>query len=286
MNKLVLVDAKNVLYRSYYAPSVKDSEFRNNAIRGFIYTLRSIFKFIKPTHIVVCNDSPVNFRKDKLATYKAHRKPPEPALVEQMDVIDVVSEALGLPFVEVKGYECDDVIGTLAIRGAREGYKVFIYSNDKDFLMLLDDDIVTINFDKHGDIIYFTDELVHEKYGITSEQFRDYLALVGDVADGYKGARGIGPKNALNLLSAYETIEGIYEHLDELKSAKQRQSFIDNKEEVLQSQDLATIITDVPIDRDMESFRYIAPDKEKCVQIFSALEMEDMVEQFQFKLAI
>jgi DNA polymerase I len=280
MNRLLLIDAKNIMYRSYFTPELKDVE--NGGLIGYINIMRHAFRELRPTHIVTCGDSYKNFRKDNLETYKAHRKEAPDEFKRQLKYIPDICEALGLNYLEVYGFEADDIGATFAhLADLEENFAVYISSNDKDFLQCLTDSTKVVNFSQGGDVYYVTQEMMYNKYGVHHYQFVDYLSIVGDVADGYFGARKVGPKGACELLAEFDTLEGIFENVDKIKKKVYRESFINNEAEIRQSKELAQIIKTVPINKNVEDFRYKGIDREKYIEVFTKLEMWSMLEKIK-----
>ena len=248
---LYLLDGYSVIYRSYFAfirQPMRNREGRNiSAVFGFFRTLFSIRQKRNTDRLVVLMDSKTKtFRHEMYKEYKATRDKTPDDLHEQIPVIEELLELLGVPCLRLDGYEADDLMGTLAVRAREEGRQAYIITGDKDLLQFAGDNISILKPEK-GDFIDMNRDEVFEDRGVWPEQIVDYLALVGDTADNVPGVPGVGPKTAAKLLQTYGSLEGIYEHLDEIKSKSQKQKLADNRESAFFSKKLIEIHTDVPL---------------------------------------
>ena len=256
--KLFLIDGHAVLYRSYFAfinnPRVNSKGVNTSAVFGFVNTLYEMIRSQKPTHIgVVFDPKGKTFRHEMYESYKANRQAtPEDLKASIPEVFDIV-KAMNIPVVQVEGYEADDVIGTLAKQASRKGFMVYMVTPDKDYAQLVEDTIYMYRLGHNG-IDIMGPKQVAEKFSIQRpEQVIDLLGLWGDSSDNIPGAPGVGEKTAKALISQFDSIEGIYEHINELKG-KQKEKLVEAKEQVLLSKKLATICTSVPIDFDSYNF--------------------------------
>lgn len=250
--RLFLIDGHAVLYRSYFAfinnPRVNSKGVNTSAVFGFVNTLYEMIRSQKPTHIgVVFDPKGKTFRHEMYENYKANRQAsPEDLKASIPEVIDIVN-AMNIPVIQVEGYEADDVIGTLSKQAARNGFMVYMVTPDKDYAQLVEDTIYMYRLG-HSGIDIMGPKQVADKFGIQRpEQVIDLLGLWGDSSDNIPGAPGVGEKTAKSLISQFDTIEGLYEHVEELKG-KQKEKLIAAKDQVLLSKKLATICTSVPID--------------------------------------
>lgn len=251
---LVLVDAHGYLHRAYHAlPPLNNSRGEPvGALYGFVRMLLKILKQEKPARLVVCFDSPgPTFRHRAYPEYKGHRKPIEDALKFQLPLARDLVEAWGLAQAALPGHEADDLIATLAHRGAQKKWPVVIVTADKDALQLVGGPVTVFN-ESRG--VRYDPAAVEQKYGLTPGQLLDFFALTGDASDNVPGVPGVGEKTATTLLQKYKTLDGIYKHLDEVKGAL-RDKLRDHEKDARMSRDLVTLDTDAPLDLDLDGAR-------------------------------
>ncbi|HPH15986.1 MAG TPA: 5'-3' exonuclease H3TH domain-containing protein, partial [Bacteroidales bacterium] len=251
--KLFLIDGHAMLYRSYFAfiknPRINSKGVNTSGIFGFVNTIFELMRSQNPTHIgVVFDPKGSTFRHDLYDKYKANRQETPEDLKASIPQLMEVLQGMNIPVIQVEGYEADDVIGTLAKQAAAQGYEVFMATPDKDYCQLVQDSIYMYRPKSFGagiDIMGVPEVL--QKFEVAHPlQVIDILGLWGDSSDNVPGAPGIGEKTAKALIAQYGSIEGIYEHIDELKG-KQKESLLQNKELVMLSKLLVTIKIDVPI---------------------------------------
>lgn len=249
---LYLLDAYALIYRSYYAfinnPRITTTGINTSATFGFCNFLLELLELEKPTHIAVVFDpAGPTFRHEMYLPYKAHRPPMPEDLRKSVPYIKEIIVGLGIQCIDAPGYEADDFIGTLAKKGEKEGYTVYMITPDKDYAQLVSDKIFMYKPGRSGNKseVWGIPEVL-DHFGIERvEQVIDILGLMGDTADNIPGCSGIGPKSAASLVYKYGSIDGIYEHIDELKG-KQRQNLLDCQPTVHLSRTLATICVEVP----------------------------------------
>jgi DNA polymerase-1 len=285
--RLFLIDGSSQMYRAYHAP-VRTAEggfLRNaqgrptNAVYIFVTMLRKLFNEMKPEYIAASFDLPGRtFRDDLVSDYKANRTPMPDELAEQIPMVHAACEALGVPILTSERYEADDVIGTLTLKAAADGFEVAIVTGDKDFFQLVRDGIKVYNPKEEG--TWYDAQGVKEKFGVTPEQVVDVLALMGDTIDNIKGVPGIGEKGARDLIAAYGTLENLIAHAAEVKHKRYREGLLAHAEDARQSQVLARIRTDVPVPFDAESLRYRGASRERCFQIFNELGFRAFVGEY------
>jgi len=237
--KLALIDAHALIHRAYHAlPPMSTREgVPSNAVFGFTTMLLKMFSTLKPTHVVAAFDvKGPTFRVKQYKAYKAHRKKPDDELVVQFDLVRDLLKAFDIPVLEKKGYEADDVIGTVVEKLSGK-VRTVIITGDMDTLQLVDDD-TTVFAPKRSvtDTVHYNEELVREKYGFGPEHVIDYKGLAGDSSDNIPGVPGVGDKTAKDLILEYGTVEEIYDHLDELPE-KHRKKLKGNKNMLLLLQD-------------------------------------------------
>ncbi len=285
--RLFLIDGSSQMYRAYHAP-VRTAEggfLRNaqgrptNAVYIFVTMLRKLMNDHKPEFIAASFDLPGRtFRDDLAADYKANRAPMPDELAEQIPMVHAACEALGVPIVTSRRYEADDVIGTLATKAVAAGFEVAIVTGDKDFFQLVHDGIKVYNPKEEG--TWYDAPGVKEKFGVAPEQVVDVLALMGDTIDNIKGVPGIGEKGARELIATYGTLENLIAHAGDIKNKRYREGLLAHADDARQSQVLARIRTDVPVDFDPEALRYRGATRERCFQIFNELGFRAFVGEY------
>lgn len=256
--KIVLIDGSSLAFRAFY--SILDLErFKNasglhtNALYSFHRMIDNILEQFQPTHILVAFDkSERTFRTEKYADYKGGRQKTPSEFKEQMPYLRVFLEAYGIKHYEVLGYEADDIIGTLSHQ-AQSQDQVIVISGDKDLIQLASEK-TTVYITRKGvsDLEAYTPQTIQEKYGITPEQVIDLKGLMGDSSDNYPGITRIGEKTALKLLHQFETVEGMYDRIDELKPSKMKENIVNDEANARMSKDLARILLDAPLEISVE----------------------------------
>ena len=257
--KLLLVDGSSLAFRAFF--SILDlNRFKNsnglhtNALYSFHRMFKSILDSEKPTHVLVAWDAgKTTFRTEMYADYKGGRSKTPREFIEQMPYFNVLLDAWGIPHYRLNQYEADDIIGTLARKGEEAGYEVVVLSGDKDLIQLADNNI-TVKITTKGvtELVEYTPEVIFEKYGLTPEQIIDMKGLMGDSSDNYPGVTKVGEKTAVKLLQEFGSVEGIYEHVDEMKKSKLKENLINDKELAFLSKKLARINVESPIEITME----------------------------------
>jgi DNA polymerase-1 len=280
---LFLIDGSSQMYRAYHAFRGRGLSNQGgqatHAVYVFVTMLRKLIADHQPAYIAASFDLPgPTFRDDIVDDYKANRPSMPDDLAEQIAWVHDACEALGVPVLTVPGFEADDVIGTLAARAVAAGLTAAIVSIDKDFFQLVRDGSVRV-YDPRDDGTWFDERAVTDKFGVTPQQVIDVLALVGDASDNVAGVPGIGKKGALDLVSRFGSLDGLLAHVADLKP-KQRETLDANRNAALTSRQLVTIRTDVPLDVDLESFRYLGASRERCYELFSRLGFRSLVTEF------
>lgn len=279
-NPLILVDGSSYLYRAYHAfpPLTNSAGEPTGAMYGVLNMLRSLIMQYKPSHVAVVFDAKgKTFRDELFESYKSHRPPMPDDLREQIAPLHEMVEAMGLPLLVVSGVEADDVIGTLARQASQKGIPVLISTGDKDMAQLVEPNITLIN--TMNNTILGPQE-VEEKYGVPPELIIDFLALMGDSSDNIPGVPGVGEKTALALLQGIGSLEKIYDSLDDIASLGFRGSktlapkMAENRELAFLSYQLATIKTDVELDKSCEQLAVSELDVDKLHQLFSRYEFK------------
>ena len=285
MKTLFLLDAYALIFRAYYAlirsPRINSKGQNTSAVFGFVNTLEDVLKNEHPDYIGIAFDpAGGTFRHEAYPQYKAQREATPEDIKSAVPVIKKIIEAYGIPILEVAGYEADDVIGTLALRGAEEGLEVHMVTPDKDYAQLVRPNIFmrrpghgTAGMEKLGEAE------VCAKYGIDhTSQVIDLLGLMGDTADNVPGCPGVGEKTAAKLIGQFGSIESLLQRTDELKGALKKK-VEENKEQISFSRFLVTIKTDVPIELDLEALARKEPDAEKLRPIYEDLEFRNFLKK-------
>ena len=295
MDKLVLIDGNSIMNRAFYGImgskmlTTKDGKY-TNAIYGFLAILFKILEDIEPQYLAVAFDlkGPTK-RHEMYDGYKANRHGMPEELVEQMPVIKEVLRAMNIDIIEKQGYEGDDILGTLAKYGERQGLDVTILSGDRDTFQLASDHItIRIPRTKAGktETENYNREKILEEYGLEPEQLIEVKALQGDTSDNIPGVPGIGPKTAISLIKKYNTVEELYQKIeegtDDLKG-KQKENIVNNKEMAELSKKLGRIDTNVPIEDGLEQIKVEEWDKEKVLELFEELRFNRYIERFNLK---
>ena len=291
MDKLFLLDAYALIYRSYYAfiknPRINSKGLNTSAIMGFCNTLNEVLEKEKPTHIGVAFDPHgPTFRNEAYPAYKAQREETPEDIRASVPIIKDILRAYRIPILQVDGYEADDVIGTLALKlsGNSESSKksdisVYMLTPDKDYGQLVRDNVFIFRPRHGGGYETMSPETVCEKYAISStDQVIDLLALMGDSADNFPGCPGVGEKTAAKLIEQFGTIENMLAHTDEIKG-KLREKVEAAVEDIKMSKFLATIKTDVPIETNLDELKIVEPDEEELRKLFTELEFKSFADR-------
>jgi DNA polymerase-1 len=255
--RLVLIDGMSVFYRGYFAMpglSLPDGT-PTGGVYGFASIAIEIIKKLEPDFVAVAWDkskTSTSKRKEIFPEYKAGRTRPPDDFFAQIPLLHELLESFGWPVIELDHYEADDIIGTISVEATKKDIETYVISGDYDMMQLLSTHTSVYINKKGSDMMRFTETEFEEKYGVKLAQFVDYKALVGDSSDNIPGVKGIGPKAAQTLLGEYETLEGIYEHIDELKGAQKLKLDVD-KDNAFMSRELAKIWCDAPIKLDWKA---------------------------------
>ncbi|MEG2311465.1 MAG: DNA polymerase I [Bacilli bacterium] len=277
MEKIVLIDGNNLLFRSYYATAyngkiMKNSkEFPTNALFGFTNMINKIVMEEKPVYIIVAFDLGKTFRHEKYKDYKACRIKMPDELKVQFPIAKQLLTYMGIKYYEIENYEADDIIGTFArYCDEDEKYIGTIISSDKDLLQLISSD-VSIKLLRQKDYIRYDEASFKEAYGIEPIKIIDLKALMGDPSDNIPGVKGIGEKTALKLLQDYQNLDNIYANIDKI-SPKLQEKLLTDKENAYLSYELATIIKEVPMTIKIKDIKYQQEDTENLHKLYEDLE--------------
>lgn len=276
MDKLFLLDAYALIYRSYYAllrsPRINSKGLNTSAVLGFMNTLNEVLTKERPTHIGVAFDHGKTFRHEAFPQYKAQREETPEDIKLSVPIIKRILEAYRIPILQVDGFEADDIIGTVATHFGREGVAAYMLTPDKDYGQLVADNVYIYRPRHGGGYEVMGPKEVQAKYGIASPlQVVDLLALMGDSADNFPGCPGVGEKTAAKLIGEFGSVENLIANTAQLKG-KLREKVEGAVEDIKMSKFLATIRTDVPTDIRLDDLKVESPDEAKLDQIFTELE--------------
>lgn len=285
---LVLVDGSSLAFRSFYAMFKSGLRAKDGtptgAVHGFFASLFDLIERQKPDMLAVCFDlADPTFRHQEFEAYKANRDEMPDELAVQWPIIKEGVEIFEIPLYELSGYEADDVIGTVAKQAAKEGKRVLILTGDQDAFQLLEEEkdgegegTIEVLMPSKGELLTYKRQQVFDKLGVWPEQIIDYKGLCGDKSDNIPGVRGIGEVTAAKLLSAYGTMEGIYEHIDEIKSKSWKEKLIEGRQSAFDSKRLATIVLDVPLTFDFHQCKLSMPDLGRVTDYFQRLNFKQL----------
>ena len=286
----LLIDAHALIYRAYFAlPNLTDSEGRLvNAVYGFTKMFLTAINHFDPEYTAVCFDHKARtLRREKYKEYKAQREQMPDDLIPQIDLIKELVDGLNVPRFEVAGFEADDLIGTInrQVEHLDRSLLTVIVTGDRDLLQLVDNDThvwMPARGKQKGDFEYDV-ELVNKRLNLQPLQIIDLKALSGDASDNIPGIKGIGPKTATKLLTRFDSLEKIYQFLDDhpegddLIKGSLLEKMLAGRELAFLSQDLATIDTDVALDFDLEACRVSAYDKTQTITLLNRLGFKSLV---------
>ncbi|EHM68020.1 DNA polymerase I [Staphylococcus epidermidis] len=283
MNKLVLIDGNSLSFRAFYALPLLSNHagIHTNAVYGFAMLLEKIIKEEKPNHFLVAFDAgKTTFRHSKYSEYKGGRQKTPPELSEQFPYIRQLLDAYHIKRYELDNYEADDIIGTLSRQADEEDFETIIITGDRDLTQLATDN-VTIYYTKKGvtDVDHYTPKFIAEKYnGLVPKQIIDMKGLMGDTSDNIPGVAGVGEKTAIKLLNQFESVEGVYEHIEEVTAKKLKEKLINSKDDALMSKDLATINVHSPIEVSLEDTKLnLQDDTTEKIELFKKLEFKQLL---------
>lgn len=283
LNKLVLIDGNSLSFRAFYALPLLSNHagIHTNAVYGFAMLLEKIIKEEKPNHFLVAFDAgKTTFRHSKYSEYKGGRQKTPPELSEQFPYIRQLLDAYHIKRYELDNYEADDIIGTLSRQADEEDFETIIITGDRDLTQLATDN-VTIYYTKKGvtDVDHYTPKFIAEKYnGLVPKQIIDMKGLMGDTSDNIPGVAGVGEKTAIKLLNQFESVEGVYEHIEEVTAKKLKEKLINSKDDALMSKDLATINVHSPIEVSLEDTKLtLQDDTTEKIELFKKLEFKQLL---------
>lgn len=286
MKKIILIDGNNFIFRSYYATAAMGNLMMNskgyptNALYGFTNMINKIIEEEKPNYMVVAYDVGKNFRHEKYKEYKAGRMATPNELLLQLAKSKELLDAMGIKHIELPNYEADDIIGTLSKTALDDkDFIATIISSDKDLLQLINEE-VEVKLLKNKDYIRYTKDKFIEDYGIDPIKMIDLKALMGDSSDNVPGVKGIGEKTALKLLQQYNSLEGIYDNIDNIKGAT-HDKLVNDIRTAYFCKDICTICLNAPIKETLEECKYLGPDNNKLIEIYKELEFYSFLKKME-----
>lgn len=278
-NTVCLVDGSGYIFRAFYALPMmtRPDGIPVNAVYGFMNMLMQLIGEKRCAHIVVVFDAKrKNFRNEIYPAYKATRREVPEELIPQFPLIRDVCRVLNVPQIEMEGYEADDLIATYAKRATEKGWHVQVISADKDLMQLMREHVSLYDPMKHKEITLAD---VEAKFGVLPEKVVDVQALMGDSTDNVPGANGIGPKTASELIRSFGSIENLYEHIDEIKSNKRKETLLRDKEQVFISKKLVALDDNVPVQTPIESFVAKLPNQELLQKFLTENNFKSLIKK-------
>ncbi len=277
--RLYLIDGYSNIFRGFYAiRNLSNSKGEpTNAVYGFINMLRKLLREEQPELVGVALDSgQATIRSDRYAEYKSNRQPTPPDLLQQIPRVRAAIEAYRIPILELRNWEADDVLGTLARRASAGGYDVVLVSADKDLMQLVDEHVFIYHTGRNK---LYDRAAVEADFGVPPEKVRDVLALMGDSVDNVPGVKGIGDKGARDLIQQFGSLEELLDRAAEVSRKAYREGLIAHREDALMSKELVTIHTDLPVEFDPDALRLDPPDTDALRKLFTELEFFSLVEE-------
>ena len=286
--KLVLIDGHSIMFRAFYGMPLTMTApdgVHTNAVYGFLAIMRKIIEEERPDYLAVAFDRPTpTFRHEKYEAYKGNRAPAPPEFHEQMPLIRDLLSSMGIRYIEMDGWEADDILGTLSRRGENSGMTVSLVSGDRDLLQIATDKTeIILPKTKGGQTTYerYHAQQVLETMGVTPLEFIDMKALMGDSSDNIPGLPGVGPKTASAIISQFHSIENAHEHVDEIKPKKAQTAMRDHYDLAVLSKDLATIRCDAPVDVSFDELTLGEIYNEKSYEMFRRLNFKSLLGLFE-----
>ncbi|MBI1996654.1 MAG: hypothetical protein HYU31_03865 [Deltaproteobacteria bacterium] len=285
--RLFLIDGSSYIFRAFFAipPLSNAAGLPTNAIYGFTNILLKLLKQYQPEYVVVALDAGrETFRNEMFADYKSNRPEAPAELIPQFPYFRKVLDALNVPLIELPGYEADDIIATLCGAMSGKGCEVIVVSSDKDLMQLVTDGIRLLDSAKDR---WIGAEEVKGKFGVEPEKVVEVMGLMGDPVDNIPGVKGIGEKTAIALIQQFQTLENLFDHLDEVEqmklrgAARIRKALDAGKEAAFLSRQLATVKNDVPIAISLEDLHFRGLDKEKLQPLFAELEFTQLLKTLE-----
>lgn len=283
--KLMLIDGNSLLFRAFYAlPLLHNREgVYTNGVYGFLTMFNRVTASEQPSHIVVAFDMDrKTFRSDRYSEYKANRSAPPDELKGQFQLLRDVLTASNVHYIEIPGYEADDIIGTLSKRAQDENMECLIVTGDGDALQLVSERVKVLMTKKGiSEMEIYDPGQVTAKWEVLPEQMIEIKALMGDSSDNIPGVPGVGPKTAVKLIKEYGNLENLYQHLGEVSGRKLVERLTENRDQAFMSRELATIVRDIDLDWDLDQFQVGEPDRDSLIELYKRLEFNNFLTALQ-----
>ncbi len=279
---LLLFDGNALVHRAFHAlPPLTQPKTGElvNAVYGFASTLLKVFADFKPTHWAIAFDRPTpTFRHEMFEEYKAQRPATPEELKSQIKKVHQLVAAFHIPVFEIDGFEADDVLGTLSKQADEQGVETIIVTGDNDMLQAVLPRVKTLAPRRtFTDTVLYDEQAVEQKYGIKPEQLPDFKALVGDVSDNIPGLPGVGEKTAAKLLQQYGSLQGIYDHIEDITPGKLQNTLREYRAQAFRNKELSTIVKDVPIKLDLKTCQVSHYDRNEVARLFQELEFINLL---------
>ncbi len=280
-NKLILIDGNSIAYRAFFALPLlnNDKGVYTNAVYGFTTMLLRILEEEKPSHVLVAFDAgKTTFRHETYKEYKGGRQKTPPELSEQFPLLRELLDAFQIKHYQLENFEADDIIGTISKQAKKDDWNVKVISGDKDLLQLVSEKIdVSVTKKGISDVMNYTPDTLKEDMEISPDQVIDLKALMGDKSDNIPGVPGVGQKTAVKLLKEYQTLENLYDHLDEVSGKKLKENLTNHKDDAFMSKDLATINQSSPIEISVKDTLYDGYDATNVRNLFGELGFSSLM---------
>lgn len=283
MSKTVmLIDGSSLIFRAFFAlPKLTNNDgVMTNGVYGFLTMYNNAFDRYKPDYVLVAFDrASKTFRHKEFEDYKGTRDKMPSELSYQFGILKDILDSLNIKYTDLDGFEADDIVGTYAKMAQEEGYKSVLITGDRDYLQLVDEKIV-VNLTKKGvsETKEYTVEAIKEEFGLSPKQLIEVKGLEGDKSDNIPGVDGIGPKKAIGFIQKYGSIEGLYEHIDEVSGKKTKETLIDSEAIAYMSKKIGTIVTNAPVEFDLEELKVKDPDLESLREKYSKYNFNKFLE--------
>jgi len=282
---MIIIDGNSLMHRAFYAlpPLTNREGLHTNVIYGFANMINKLVEKYEPQYMAIAFDrKEPTFRHKEYQEYKAKRLKMPEDMAEQIPYLKKVIDAMNIKRIEIEGYEADDIIGTISKLSDAEGINTLIVTGDRDAFQLITENVhVLITKKGISEMEEYDRQKLLSQYEITPEQVIDLKGLMGDASDNIPGVPGVGEKTALQLLKQYKNIEEILENVENIKANKVRQNIENNKDLALLSKKLATIVTDVPLEIDIEDLKYKEPDYDALSRLYSILDFKSLLDKIQ-----
>lgn len=280
----LMIDGSSLLFRAFYAiRNLRTSDgMYTNGVYGFLMMYWKAVDMVKPDYIIVAFDrSEPTFRAKDYKDYKANRPETPSELSAQFGITKDILNLLGVKQMDMKGFEADDIIGTLSKKAEEAGLSSYLLTGDRDYFQLVDDNTRVLYTKKGISQLEIVDvDWIEKKYGLEPKDLIEIKGLQGDPSDNIPGVPGVGEKTALKLVKKYGNIDKVYENLDQISGKKLKENLSENRNQAFMSRELGTILRDIPMEEQLEDFIPRSPDKEKLNDRFQTLEFRSFAERF------